>query len=234
MTEISKLKPPMSDAELKRRRKVQGHIGRTTSTLGLTSVGLLGTSVAARKGSLKAIGVPAKAAQKFKDASYGTSIAAGGIGGVGGFNQAAIYSDEARRRKPKEDMIKRDEMAPQYGEIAKAWSPVTDLYDPEEKRHKRNELAQHATGAAGGVVAAGGAVKALEGIGQQGRAVNMPDTKKAKKLATAAAGKAKVRRGGKIMAVGAGGLAASHVIGQRRKSDSWQTYSKSAFGITHD
>ena len=33
----------MSDAEIRRRQKVQGKIARTTSTLGLTGLGLTGT-----------------------------------------------------------------------------------------------------------------------------------------------------------------------------------------------
>ena len=51
------MKPLMSDAEMRRRQKLQGKIGRTTSTLGLTGVALTGAAIATKKkpGSLKAI-----------------------------------------------------------------------------------------------------------------------------------------------------------------------------------
>lgn len=213
----------MSDTEIKRRKKVQGHIGRTTSTLGLTSVGLLGASVAAKKpggatyGALKKIpgltkiGSPAQMGEKLKGASFGTSITAGGIGGVGGFNQAAIYDSEGRKRK--EPMVKRDEMAPMYGEIAKAWTPVHRKFDAEANRHRRNKIADVTAATVGGTTAAAGALTAADGAITRSRKT--------------------VKTGGKIMAAGAGGLAVSHVISRKRDGD-WQSYSKSAFGITHD
>lgn len=235
------MKPVMSDAELKRRKKAQGQIGRTTSTLGLASVGLLGASVAAKK-KPKLIKINP---EKLKNASFGTSITAGGIGGVGGFNQADIYSAEARKKKP---VVKRDEMAPEYGEIAKAWSPVTAKpFDAEEKRHKRAEVAEYATGTAGGLAVGGGALHAIKGAGVKGKGLRLQAEKKkvtAEGLPNAhkyksgakqiARGTKTMHRGGKIMAAGAGGLLASHVINRTRKRDGFQTYSKSAWGITHD
>jgi len=109
-TKLSKSRV-MSDAEIRRRKKVQGHISQTTSTLGLTSLGLLGASVATKKpGSrtygalkripqLKKIETPSQMSGKLKDASLATSVTAGGIGGVGGYNFAAYTAAESKKKK---------------------------------------------------------------------------------------------------------------------------------------
>lgn len=96
----------MSDAELRHRKKIQGRISQTTSTLGLTGVGIGGAAVLASKkpGALRAMQKLPKAknlsADKLKDAGLYTSLASGGIGGVGGYNFAAYTNAESKRKQP--------------------------------------------------------------------------------------------------------------------------------------
>ena len=110
----------MTTEELKRRKKLQAGISVTTSTLGLAALGMKGGSVAAgrvarsAKAANKAMaGGPAKfspmaqKAKKFKKISQGlnrasinTSIGAGGIGGVGGYNFASYTRAEGKKKQP--------------------------------------------------------------------------------------------------------------------------------------
>jgi hypothetical protein len=149
----------MSDAEMRRRQKLQGKIGRTTSTLGLSGVALTGAAIATKKkpGSLKAItkvpGLSRVSHGGLKNAAFHTSIAAGGIGGVGGFNQASIYSAESRKRKAAAVVKKGFGMEMGYygeegkpltheeieAEIEKAWTPSASNFDSERSRHKRTK-----------------------------------------------------------------------------------------------
>ena len=105
----------MSDAEIKRRKKVQGRISQTTSTLGLAGVTVGTAAVLASKkpGSLKRMrklpGQEKLTADKLKDAGLYTSLASGGIGGVGGYNFAAYTNAESRKRtmiQPKKPVKK--------------------------------------------------------------------------------------------------------------------------------
>jgi hypothetical protein len=99
----------MSDAEIRRRKKVQGTTSKITSTLGLTGVGLgAGALLASRKPQsvkhLKKIpGVKGKhiKEQKLKNAGLYTSLASGGVSGVAGYNFAAYTNAESRKRGPR-------------------------------------------------------------------------------------------------------------------------------------
>lgn len=108
---VSKSKP-MSEAELHRRQKLQSKIGRTTSTLGLGGLGMLGVAAATKKnpGALKRVpGLKRANPEKFRQAALNTGVVSSGIGGVGGFNQASIYSAESRRKKvQKNDELELD------------------------------------------------------------------------------------------------------------------------------
>jgi hypothetical protein len=177
----------MSEAEQKRRQKLQSQIGRTTSTMGLTGVGLAGAGALAAKkpGMLKNIPKLKNAdPEKLKNAAFYTGIASGGIGGVGGFNQASIYSAESRRRKQAVP-VKKDlgmEMG-FYGEegrpltheqieseIEKAWTPSASNFDAERSRHKRAKVYESGAlvGAGAGAAYAGHqgakAVRAARGL----------------------------------------------------------------------
>jgi hypothetical protein len=186
----------MSDAEMRRRQKLQGKIGRTTSTLGLSGVALTGAAIATKKkpGALKAVtkvpGLSRVSHGGLKNAAFHTSIAAGGIGGVGGFNQAAIYSAESRKRKAATVVKKEFGMEMGYygeegrplthqqieAEIEKAWTPSASNFDSERSRHRRTGAYQAGAMAAAG---AGGAYAARHGVKavQQGKKIqSIPDS----------------------------------------------------------
>lgn len=152
----------MSDAELRRRQKLQSKIGRTTSTMGLSALGVTGAAAVASRspktlGAIKKIPGLKKATTKgMENVAIKSGIVSGGIGGVGGFNQASIYSAESRRRKavvPKKPVTKSQETGMEmgyYGEeghpvvlpeiivpIEKAWQPVASNFDSERSRGKR-------------------------------------------------------------------------------------------------
>jgi len=171
-------KPLMSDAQLRRRRKAQSSIGRTTSTMGLTGLGVTGVAaVAAKKpGVLRAVrkapGLKDVTPKKMEGYALKTGIVSGGIGGIGGFNQAAIYGDEARRKKQttlKKGLTEGTDMGViEMGffgeegrpvklkeieaEVEKAWTPAARNFDSEASRQKRAKVYE-----GGSLVAAGGA-----------------------------------------------------------------------------
>lgn len=177
----------MSEAEQRRRQKLQSKIGRTTSTMGLTALGVTGAAAlgAKKPGALKAIqkipGLAKTTPEKMERAAIKSGIISGGIGGVGGFNQASIYSAESRRRNQTTPVKKDYGMDMGYfgeegtpllpteieAEIAKAWSPSASNFDSERNRQKRNKGYQSATIAAGG---AGGALAGIEGVKAIGHA----------------------------------------------------------------
>ena len=179
----------MSDAELNRRRKLQGKIGRTTATLGLTGAALgVGALAAKKPGALKAVekvpGLNRATHEGLKEGALYTGIAAGGIGGVGGFNQASIYSAESRKRK-QAVQVKKDfgmEMG-YYGEeghpltheeleaeIEKAWTPSASNFDSERDRKKRSDHYSTAALVTGGAGAAYGGHHGFQAI-KHGRKV---------------------------------------------------------------
>jgi hypothetical protein len=260
----------MSDTELRHRRKVQGNIARTTSTLGLSGLGITGAALAARKspGALKAMGKipkvgaklgkdPKIASEKLKNTALTTGIVSGGIGGVGGFNQASIYSAESKRkRKPAMPVAKSRGIEPTTaGEVGvaknyedlvrKEWSANASKFDSERSRMKRSQGYEDVGTAATGGLAAGAAVKGAQ-AGRKIMANRTPGQLKARHLpsvkAVQAGRKAAAVKHGKV---GAGLLAASTATGaatlavkNRNKSKSWSPYSKrdttSAFGVDHE
>jgi hypothetical protein len=100
----------MSDAEIRRRKKAQGHLSQTTGALGLTSLGAFGASklpgakVLTKTPTLRRIGASKTLnridPKKAKDFALGTSTAGAGIGGAGSFNFAAYTNAESRKRGP--------------------------------------------------------------------------------------------------------------------------------------
>ena len=168
-------KPLMSDAELRRRKKLQGQISRTTSTLGLAGVGMLGTGLALKKKPTMLRAIPkykhlsqstikAKG-QKLSDTATYTGIVSGGVGGVGGYNFAAYTNAESRKRKQGMSTVrKNDELCPVVGDegIAKKWEPVATKYDPESRRQRRNEFYPTAAAGAGGAGSAALGVSAVD------------------------------------------------------------------------
>lgn len=247
----------MSDTEIRHRKKIQGQIGRTTSTLGLTGLGLTGAAaVAARKpGVLRQLKKAPKLGQltseKMKNTAINTGIISGGIGGVGGFNQAAVYSAESKRRRTPVSKGVAMEMG-YYGEqgqalsteqIEKAWSPVASTFDSEKSRKRRAKSYEAGAGVAAGASAAYGvhhgsgtlqAIKraapkevatvhrATDSAGRLARRASPSQSYKALPLSELA----DVAHHGKRAAIGAaatGAAAASGVAINRKRKKSWQT-----------
>jgi hypothetical protein len=96
----------MSDAEVRRRKKMQGHISQTTSTLGLGGLGVTGVAALAAKkpGVLRAVQKIPKmknaTPKKMKDTAINTGIVSGGISGYSAPH--AVKAVKASRKvKPK-------------------------------------------------------------------------------------------------------------------------------------
>ena len=105
-------KPMISDAEIRRRKKVQATTSRATGALGLIALG--GTALATRPGQ-KALRAGFKAAGKKKVPKHLTAApqspgirnsvtpilaTSAGIGSLSAFNFARYTEAESRKRKP--------------------------------------------------------------------------------------------------------------------------------------
>lgn len=88
----------MSDAEIRRRKRVQGHISQATATLGLAALATRGGASAV--GRLKKVPKLMSLGPKLKEASNTLTTTGAGIGGVGGYNFAAYTNAESKKRKP--------------------------------------------------------------------------------------------------------------------------------------
>lgn len=245
----------MSDAEIRRRKKAQGHISQTTGALGLASLGAFGASkmpgakMLAKPG-LRRIGSAANRVnpEKAKGAALGLSTAGAGIGGAGSFNFASYTNAESRKKRPAMPVTKSAGIEPGLaGEvgIAKEWKPSASKFDAERSRARRTQVYEDAGTVASAGLAAGAAHQGTKAGGQllrnravDSRARSLPNVKSAMGTRKAIAG-----RHGKI---GAGLLAASGVtaaatagVRNRSKSRSWAPYAKrdtsprSAFGVDH-
>lgn len=106
----------MSDAEIRRRKKIQGAVSVTTATLGLAALGSRGAGAAVnRAAKLKKLSPSAaKLGPKLNSASTTLTTTGAGVGGVGGYNFAAYTNAEGRKRtvkkffqKPTKDQVKQ-------------------------------------------------------------------------------------------------------------------------------
>lgn len=241
-------KPVMSDTELRRRKKLQGQISRTTSTLGLTGVGLLGTSLALKKkpGMFKAVpGLKKANPDKLREGAQNIGLVSGGIGGIGGYNFAAYTNAESRKRK--QGVMKSldgPEMDGTYGAVgfAKNWQPVARNYNPESKRQKRAESYPKIAAAASGATGAAAAGAALSGYdkitdAKAIRAQNVASGARKAYKPLHALGMKRMKTAGKLGAVSATAAGGAAILHHKKKSDDWASYAKSAasaFGVTHD
>jgi len=172
----------MSDAEIKRRKRVQGHVSQATGALGLTAFG--GALAATKPGrqALRKIPKLRPHVAEYKpnpDKVSGITTPAlatgGGLGALGSFNFASYTGAESRKRTPPVEKPVKKSLEPgidmgYFGEeghpvelppievpIEKAWSPSASNYDSEKSRGKRNEAyGGAALGAAGAGAAYGG------------------------------------------------------------------------------
>jgi hypothetical protein len=195
-----------SDKQLSQHKRAQGYLSTAGATLGVAALGSaglkskgaqkLGTKlvrVAHNRGaSLRTTGKAKRAAGKAAGAAGSLTTASAGVGGVGGFNFAAIQSQESRKAR-----VKKMDTNP-FAEVAKA----SKVADPKVRRQIRAKDA-----AAGGLSAAGGVAA---GLGAMRWAAGRTAVKTAGRVGqTATKGQLRaVRRSGAVSAgMTAGGLA---------------------------
>lgn len=253
----------MSDAEIKRRKKLQGHISQATGTIGLAALG--GTLAASRPGRNALRKIP-KLESKIKapppkdpnrdriKGAVAPLLATGaGLGGIGSYNFAAYTNSESRKRalqpvkKNWDDGFFGEEGRARTHEeieeeISKAWEPTARKYDPEAKRHRRAKNYQTGLTAASAGTATGAGLAGTTAL------VHEAKNRKASKVLSSGlkvipeAGRAKAVKSGKVAAGLAGASAATGgaaAFVHRQRKGSWQSYEKrdtdmkSAFGVDH-
>jgi hypothetical protein len=95
----------LSQASINRRKKVGAELTRTTSGIGLASLGALGAAAGAKKFGGRGVlrGIDAAKAAKFHESTKNklitTGIVTSGVSGLNGFNNASWQAAEARQRK---------------------------------------------------------------------------------------------------------------------------------------
>lgn len=241
----------MSDAEIRHRKKVQGVISRTTSTIGLGGLATLGAGAAIKRnpGLLRKVpryrgmsdeAIRAKGAGLGEKAKTGGVISSG-IGGLGGFNFASYTGAEAKKKQPvakslgiEAPVVGEEGIAKNWAvkeEIAKKeWSANASKFDSERSRMKRAQAYEVGSGVAAGGLA-GGAVHQTYKAGKlvaanrkvSGRAKNLPNV-----AAKVAGRSAQATRHGKAAlgltaAAGAAG-ATGLAVRNRNRSRSWAAY----------
>src|SRR5678815_4370214 len=122
----------MSDAEIKRRKRVQGHVSQATGALGLAALG--GTLAASRGGRNTLRKIPALQSKikkpppldpkrdKIKGAVTPVLATSAGLGGIGSFNFAAYTNAESRKRQQKKPVVKS--MGIQMGHYGEEGRPL--------------------------------------------------------------------------------------------------------------
>jgi len=175
-----------SDKQLAQHKRAQGYLSTAGATLGVAALGAaglkskgaqkLGTKlvrVAHNRGaSLRTTGKAKRIAGKAAGSAGGLTTASAGVGGVGGFNFAAIQSQESRKAR-----VKKMDTNPFAEEVSKLSDRAKDnLIGAKVKRGERiaatKTNAKHtlagayggaAAGALGGAALLGGAVAASRG-----------------------------------------------------------------------
>lgn len=191
----------MSDAEIKRRKKVQGHVSQATGALGLAALGGTIAATPAGRRTLRKIPklqshvkAPVKDPNADKLSGITTPVLAtsAGLGGLGAFNFASYTGAESRKRaqpvtknhEPGIDMgyfgeeghpVKLSEI-----EVAfeKAWEPVASNFDSESSRGKRAKIYEGGALAVGGAGAAAGAHQGYKAFKAKPGAVADPTPRK--------------------------------------------------------
>ena len=232
----------MSDAEIRRRKALQGKISETTGALGLTALG--GTLLATKGGSkatkaaFKVAGRERPGFLKPKNLRRHTApilATSAGIGGAGSFNFAAYTNAESRKRRA---MVQKNDDAPYMGEegIAKRYeeeiSKIGDwkTIDQREQVQRRQRKAMRGAGAAAGVGAglvtlgyhdSGDRPKYKAGVGTLRQIKGMHAAKEmSNKDALKAAGRTARTVGGELSAsgkIGVGMLGGAALVGGAAK-----------------
>ena len=244
----------MSDAEIKHRKKVQGHVSQATGALGLAALG--GTLAASRGGrtalrkipklehKIKAPGPKDPDRDKIKGAINPILATSAGLGGLGSFNFASYTGAESRKRNMQP--VKKDYgMDPGYfgevgrqitdseieEEIAKAWEPVASKFDSERSRHKRATAYQAGAIGTSGALAGGAAAFGGQSLSRHARANEMAGKPKrpqssSKVRALKAGSKVAGKRAGGLALASAAAAGGAVALKHRKKSESWQSYGK--------
>lgn len=164
-------KNPLTDDELRSRKRLNSRLLLTTSTLGLTGLGSIMVAGAMRKNPKlfnikngnkfvrdKNTGtkyrVADRKAQKLKDKGYIIGSTAGGIGGINGINFAGIQREESRRRMA--GAVKKNYNA-YTGTDSRRYTPKVSRFhaDPERSRQRRAIAYTPLAAAGGGAMIAG-------------------------------------------------------------------------------
>ena len=102
-----------SDKQLRAHKRAQGYVSATGATLGIAALGAAGVKTGVgRRGALKLARLSNHASpqagakvvrgqRKIGGAVSGLTVGSAGVGGVGGYNFAAIQSQESRRKVAK-------------------------------------------------------------------------------------------------------------------------------------
>ena len=199
-------KKEWTDQQLQRRKNISAGTSIATSTMGLGALGVLGIRSGAGKKAIKHLATKSpNVAGKLKKIRSGLKgketpilTTSAGIGGLGGYNYAAI-----QRQEGKKNQAKQAEYTALKNKVNRLDATVRKAYDPEGERHRQNKITAAGLGAAG--IGSGiAAVKpAQEAVHQHGRIAGL-------KTKTAKARAVRIRnvKGGKAALLALGGGAA--------------------------
>lgn len=220
----------MSDKELKNRKKLQAATSITTSTLGLTALGLKGgawrygkaaskatklaetTGGATRNKALLDADLKRQRARKLDQYAINTSLTAGGVGGVGGYNFASYTAAEGKRRRGEPTIKKNLEIGMDFGLGGVTHSEISKRDEEVDKGFKEvgqavQRGAQAARKAPGDVA---WKLKHKRYVKSQG---SLRQIGKSAEFGTKKENQKKIRRDATVAAVGGYGVVGSYMAG---------------------
>lgn len=216
-----------NDKQLAGHKRAQSYISSAGATLGVAALGAASlkakpmagvmnraaTKLTARTGSKKMAGrlrsIPANGGRAAVPLTTGSA----GVGGIGGYNFAAIQSQEAKRSR-----VNKSEGGMDFGTAGASGRNLELVekrsYDPERNRNQRLEGYRNAAYVGGGIAAGAGGAAAVN----SGRRAL-----RGKKLSSVSVGRASrlLRPAGKaaaVSALGAGAIVAGDRIDAYRKT----------------
>jgi len=199
-------KKEWTDQQLQRRKNISAGTSIATSTMGLGALGVLGIRSGAGKKAINHLATKSpNAAGRLKKIRSGLKgketpilTTSAGVGGLGGYNYAAIQRQEGKKAKHKQ--ADYDALKSKVNRLDRA---VNKYYDPEGERHKQNKIAAAGLGAAGVGSGIAAVAPAKEAVRQHGRIAGLKT-----KAAKARAGRIRNVKGGKAALLALGGGAA--------------------------
>lgn len=199
-------KKEWTDQQLQRRKNISAGTSIATSTMGLGALGVMGLRSGAGKQAIKHLAPKApKAAGRLKAIRSGLKgketpilTTSAGIGGLGGYNYAAIQRQEGKKSKHKQA-----EYNALKTKVNRLDAAVNKAYDPEGERHRQNKIGAAVLGVGGGAGIATAIRPAQEALHQNSRIAGLKT-----KAAKARAGRIRNVKGGKAALLALGGAAA--------------------------